>query len=135
MRKIFLDTNIILDFLIRPEYQEDMREFLKSSAKEDLCISFLLVANAAYIMRKYPKSEIIQKINLLLQIFKVIPNTEDQIKAAVKIESPDFEDMLQYQTALSGKCDLILTRNSKDFPYSKIPVMSVREYLMAYQCS
>lgn len=129
MRSIFLDTNIILDFLIREEYQKDIRELLRRSADEDLYISFLSVANAAYIMRKYPKAEIIDKIKLLLQIFKILPNTKGQIEEAIKTVSPDFEDMLQYQTAIEGKCNIILTRNAKDFPYSEIPVMSVIEFL------
>lgn len=80
-------------------------------------------------MRKLPKGEIIQNIKLLLHIFNVIPNTSQQIEDAIKVISPDFEDMLQYQTAISAKCEILLTRNVKDFPFSKTPVMSVGEYL------
>ena len=49
MKKIFLDTNIVLDFLIREEYKPQIRDLISRSADYDLCISYLTVANAAYI--------------------------------------------------------------------------------------
>jgi len=129
MKRLFCDTNVILDFLIREEYQPNIRKLIADSSGKDLYISYLTIANAAYIMRKYPKSQITGYISLLIKIFKVIPNTVEQIIEAIKIEAPDFEDMLQYQSAIASKCDVILTRNCKDFPYSNIPVMTVEEYL------
>ena len=41
----------------------------------------------------------------------------------------DFEDSLQYYTALKAKADIIITRNGKDFAISKLPVMTATEYL------
>lgn len=129
MNKIFLDTNIILDLLIREEYRPQIRELIDKCSEMDLYISYLTVANAAYIMRKYPKSEINKNIGLILKLFNVVPNDKSQIERAIKIESPDFEDMLQYQTAISVNCDVILTRNTKDFPFAKIPVMSIPDFI------
>ena len=59
----------------------------------------------------------------------VISNEQNQIERAIKEEVPDFEDMLLYQSALSADCEAILTRNAKDFPFAKIPVMSVATFL------
>ena len=129
MKRIFLDTNIILDFLIREEYKENIRQMIKCSINVDFFISYLSVANAAYIMRKYPRNVVRENIALLLDIFNVIPNTVQQVQEAVKFDVPDFEDMLQYQAALSYSCEAIITRNQKDFPFSSLPVMTVEEYL------
>ncbi len=41
----------------------------------------------------------------------------------------DFEDGLQYYSAIENNVDIILTRNKKDFKNSKIPVLTVKEYL------
>lgn len=41
----------------------------------------------------------------------------------------DFEDGLQYYSALENKIDVIITRNKKDFKNAKIPVLTAKEYL------
>jgi hypothetical protein len=42
----------------------------------------------------------------------------------------DFEDMLQYQCAVAGGCDVIITNNKKDFlAYSRLPLFTAEEYL------
>lgn len=129
MNRIFLDTNIVLDMLIREEYKSQIRELIVRCLDKELYISYLTVANAAYIMRKYPKAEIKKNIQLILELFNIIPNDRDQIENAIKNDAPDFEDMLQYQSAMSAKCDVILTRNAKDFPFAEIPIMTVSDFL------
>lgn len=129
MKRIFLDTNIVLDFLIREEYHPHIRELISHSEDIDLYISYLTVANAAYIMRKYPKVKLRSNLELILELFEIIPNDKQQLAEAIKADSPDFEDMLQYQSAKSVKCEVILTRNAKDFPFSDIPVMDVPTFL------
>ena len=44
-------------------------------------------------------------------------------------EFNDFEDALQYYTAIKAKADIIITRNGKDFTASKLPVMTAAEYI------
>jgi predicted nucleic acid-binding protein len=41
----------------------------------------------------------------------------------------DFEDAIQYYSALENGQDIIITRNLKDFKSSKIPVLTATEYL------
>ena len=130
MKRIFLDTNIVLDFLIREEYRPQIRELISRSEDYELYISYLTVANAAYIMRKYSKTELKTNLELILQLFDIIPNDKKQLEKAIKADRPDFEDMLQYQAAKSMRCEAILTRNAKDFPFSEIPVMDVSTFLM-----
>ncbi|MDE6381114.1 MAG: PIN domain-containing protein [Muribaculaceae bacterium] len=132
MKKIFLDTNIVLDFLIRDEYKSQIRDLISHSDDYDLYISYLTVANAAYIMRKYSKAELKSNIELILELFEIISSDKTQIEKAIKADSPDFEDMLQYQSAKSAKCDVILTRNAKDFSFSDLPVMDVTTFLSLF---
>ena len=130
--KVFLDTNIVLDFLIREEYKPQIRDLISHSDNYDLYISYLTVANAAYIMRKYPKNEIRANLQLMLELFEIIPNDKKQIEKALKIDCKDFEDMLQYQSARSVNSQVILTRNAKDFPFSDIPVMDIPTFSEMY---
>jgi predicted nucleic acid-binding protein len=51
------------------------------------------------------------------------------IELALASDFGDFEDGLQYFIAMDYECDIIVTRNKKDFKNSKIPVMTATEYL------
>lgn len=134
MKKLFLDTNFICDYFLRPEFFEISEEFIKiASLKDyDFVISYLSVANFAYIIRKENLENIYKKINLIISNFNILSNTKDQIKKALALSARDFEDGLQYQTALANDCDFIITRNQKDFEFSKIPVLSASEFLEKY---
>ncbi len=129
MKKIFLDTNIVLDLLMREEYKAQIRDLIRSCADDELYVSYLTVANAAYIMRKYSKEELNDNLNLILELFEIIPNDKHQIEKAIKTNGSDFEDILQYRSAKSVQCEVILTRNAKDFQFSDIPIMDVGEFL------
>ncbi len=43
----------------------------------------------------------------------------------------DFEDGLQYYSAIENDQDVIITRDLKDFKEAKIPVMTAEEYLVS----
>ena len=51
------------------------------------------------------------------------------IEKGLNSDFPDFEDALQYFSALRKECDIIITRNGKDFKKSQIPVMTPNEFL------
>lgn len=129
--KIFLDTNFILDFFIREDYFQICDEFLKEVRKSggQCYVSYLSVANFAYIARKQSKEALITMVTQICESFIVVKNTEDQIRKALSSDFKDFEDALQYQCAKTMKCDCIITRNQKDFAFSDIPAMSASEYL------
>ena len=42
---------------------------------------------------------------------------------------PDFEDAMQYESAMSAGLDCILTRNPKDFKNARLVVCSPAEFL------
>ena len=54
MKRIFLDTNVILDLILEREGAEDAASVLQlgENGEVDLEVSFLTMANAAYIARK-----------------------------------------------------------------------------------
>lgn len=134
MKNIFLDTNFVIDYFVREEFNNDTESFLSigKKLKYQFYISYLTVANFAYIMRKLPSEKLISLIYDISNTFKVIDNTNSQIQKAILLNATDFEDALQYQAALDANCDCIITRNQSDFSFSKIHVMSASEYLSNY---
>lgn len=134
MKNIFLDTNFVIDYLLRPEYKVVSQRFLEYCAREGckLTISTLSVANFAYIARKLPKAELYDYLKILTSLFELASLTEKVIASAIKMELPDFEDALQYQCALAAGAGCIITRNSKDFIGATIPVLTAEECIKKF---
>ena len=132
MKKVFLDTNFIMDLLVRgPEYSIVAKNVLEEGAIRDyqFYVSFLSVANFAYINRKVEKKRLRENIELICDLFNVIQNDKNNLIQAWDYEPTDYEDAVQYSSALSNKCDCIITRNESDYSFSKIPICSPTEFL------
>lgn len=134
MIRLLIDTNIVIDLLAKREefYYEAATLFsLADKNKLTLVISSLTFANTNYILSKL-KTE--RESRMILRKFKVLTEVvslDDKIIDLALNDDffPDFEDGLQYYSAIENRIDVILTRNKKDFKNSKIPVMTAKEYL------
>jgi len=63
----------------------------------------------------------------------ILPMDVSQLNAALSHEVKDYEDMLQYQCAIAGGCDVIVSNNTRDYrEFCKIPVMTSRDFLLKY---
>lgn len=134
MKKIFLDTNIAIDLLSarEPFYLEAAILFSAAERNEiELYLSSLTIANTSYILLKQKNLfEVKTLIRNIMKIVKTLPLNDRIIELALNDNNfDDFEDCLQYYTALDYKLDLIVTRNTKDFKNSKILTMTAKEYL------
>ncbi len=134
--RIFLDTNVLIDIICQRDGYERAGEVLAFS-DEPGCIvytSVLSVANIAYILRKVLKGDLLYKtLEILSKRLKISSMTQDSFDKAVALKASDFEDALQYYSALQEKCELIVTRNKKDFLFSKIMVCTPDEFLENYR--
>ena len=133
MDKILVDTNIILDLLAKREsfYSEAQQLFTLADKKKVLLyVSSLTLANTYYVLSQSLKIENARKI---LRKFKVLvgvlPMDDKIIDLALDYEFDDFEDAIQYFTAIENNLHLIVTRNLKDFKQSTIPVLTAKDYL------
>ncbi|WP_417370452.1 type II toxin-antitoxin system VapC family toxin [Gelidibacter japonicus] len=134
MSRLLIDTNIVIDLLSKREnfYDEAADLFSRADRKElNLAISSLTFANTNYILTKLKSAkearEILRKFKVLVEVLSL----DDKITelALSDDDFPDFEDGLQYYSAIENQIDIIITRNKKDFKNSKIPVLSAKEYL------
>ncbi len=134
MNRILIDTNVILDLLARREpYYLDSKKLFSLADKSELqlIISALSIANAYYILNDILK---IKEARAIIGKFKVLvelcPLDDKIVELALNDNYfRDFEDGIQYYTALESDCELILTRNIKDFKRSDIPVLQPVEYM------
>lgn len=133
MRKIFLDTNIILDLLAyrMPFYTEAAELFsLADKKKLTLSISSLCLADTHYILSKQNPEMELRKILRKLKVLVNVLSLDDKITdLALNSEFRDFEDAIQYYTAIENEQELIITRNQSDFRDCKIPIMTAGEFI------
>ena len=133
MDKILVDTNIVIDLLSKRKefYKSASRLFtLSENKKIKLAISSLTFANTFYLLSKELDTA---KTKEILRIFKllvkVLPMDDKIIDLSLNSDFKDFEDAIQYYTAIENKLEIIITRSLKDFKPSKIPVMTASDYL------
>ena len=131
--KLFLDTNVMLDFLGErdPFYMSAAKiATLADKRKLKIVVSAISYTTISYFLTKYDGLE---KMKTKLRKFKVISEICELdaliIEKGLNSDFPDFEDSLQYYSALRTECDIIITRNGKDFKKSQISVMTPDEFL------
>jgi len=133
MNKIFIDTDIILDFMIarEPFAVDAARIFsLAEQNKINLCTTGLVFSNAYYILRKLAShKKVIEKLTQLTKFIGIIGLSETAVINALSSNFNDFEDALQHYAALSEKATIIITRNIKDYKNSELAVLTPDQYL------
>ena len=132
MRHIFLDTNVIIDFLAGREPFATDAAYLFDAAVSGTCkiyVCALSFNNIWYILSQTLKDT--RTIGLLKELEKmtlIAPVTQKIIRQALDGKFKDFEDAVQYFSAQGlGIIDALVTRNSKGFKNSELPIMSPAE--------
>ncbi len=133
MKKIYVDTDIIFDLFLerKPFYESAFVTFqLAEDGKIDLYISSLCFTNLFYVMRKKLRREqVLEYLNKLNSIVTVLAVDGIIINNAIDSDFNDFEDAVQYFTAMENGMEVLLTRNTKDFKVKDISVMTADEFL------
>lgn len=133
MKKIFIDTNILLDVALARS------SFVQSSAyvwadcesgKITGFISAISLNNMHFIMSKMVgKDAALEAARLVLGLFKIVPLDEKILRLAAELPHKDFEDAIQLFSAIQSKADCIVTRDISHFPKDYLPVVSPVEYV------
>ena len=133
MERLLIDANIIVDLLAkREDFYRDAQELFTLSCEKNilLFISSLTFANVFYILSRNLKAYETRKVLIKFKVLtEVLPLNDKILELALASDFTDFEDAVQYYTALDNQLDIIITRNKKDFKTSKIPILTAKEYL------
>lgn len=133
MNKAFIDTDVILDFMIErePFAMDAARIFSLSEKKQiSICTTGLVFSNAYYILRKLgPHKKVVEKLTQLARLVDVIGLPKTAVMHALESEFNDFEDALQNYAAVSENVKAIITRNTKDYKHSQLAIMTPDQYL------
>ncbi len=140
MVKIFLDTNIVMDFLERSRSKHVVssiiiRECLTGNLKG--CLSETVVTNCSYLLRKTYGEKQLNEFFLNLSFYLEFLGINNAcLEKACKVNAMDLEDAILYQIALENNCRYFKTTNIEDFAsisQPKFTVVSPEEFLEWYE--
>lgn len=139
MRRVFLDTNVVIDFLaVRQKFVEDAAKIMTLAFKGNIKVfaSAITFSTASYVMaRHHANSD--ENIRLTIADFIKVCNVTvvdvDSVLFATQGIFNDFEDAMQYESAVKASCEVIITRNVDDFSDSELPVYSPKDFLMLFE--
>lgn len=127
-----VDTNVVIDFLTdRTPFSIEAAKLFDFSGKgkAKLYLAAVSYNNIYYVVRKHSGHSSTIKIMRSIELLtETIDTTRNIISESLDSEFKDFEDAIQYFSALTfKKIDAIITRNISDFKPSKIPILSPEE--------
>jgi predicted nucleic acid-binding protein len=133
MDKVFLDTDVILDFLLDRKAFSDASIFILNMGdlgKIKLYSSGLVFSNCYYILRKISTHlKVIDALQSLGSFIEFAPVDHQVVLNALHSSFKDFEDSVQNAAASSAGVRFLITRNIKDYKKSDLAVMTPEEYL------
>ena len=131
--KIFVDTNVIIDYLAdRAPFADDAEAVVDACVHDgnEGAITGLSACNAVYILGRAigrrAAELLVRKVASLIGLLPVDPEV---IRANLGAEHPDFEDSLQIAAAVAWGADVIVTRDKAGFSNSPIKVLTPAEFL------
>ena len=132
--KILLDTNVIIDALqSRTPWAGDAQQIFLLVAANEVTgfITAKAVTDIHYIMHHHLHDEKRTRdaLQKLLELFDLLDTTGTDCRKALLAPTTDYEDAVMIETAVRSGIDCIVTRNSKDYSLSSVPVYTPDAFL------
>lgn len=130
---MFIDTDVALDLLSQrePHYAAAALLFtMADKGKIAIGISSLSFSNLHYLLTKQYNAPESRRILINFKVLvNVFPVDDKIIELALSSKFTDFEDAIQYFTAIENDINILLTRNIRDYKQASIAIMSAEDYL------
>jgi predicted nucleic acid-binding protein len=136
MKHVFMDTNVVIDFLAnRQPFSLDAARLFNMSVEGEIKIHISAVSynNIYYVLRQSLTNIATMKLlSGLADMTEITDVTSKIIQLSLKTDFKDYEDAIQYYSALSiPNVHFIVTRNTKDFKKSSLPVLTPTEAIVS----
>lgn len=146
--KVFLDTNIFMEFFEQRNKCEPVRVILH--AIEDGTITGVISSGSLYtltylltmglkrnsVYRPEQTERLRDLLRHIVSLCTVVDTSHTQLVTAINDESfADIEDSYQYRCALQNGCTHLITINTKDFSradHSFIEIISPEDFINSY---
>ncbi|MEX0846067.1 MAG: PIN domain-containing protein [Balneolaceae bacterium] len=134
MKRLFIDSDVQLDIILKREpfyiYSARVLNLATQKQKVRLFTSAICFANLYYLLTvELRRSKARNVLKTFKTLFSIIPTSDLAINNALESDFKDLKDAFQYFTAIENNMEVIITRNTKDFKSSEIPVFTPKEFL------
>lgn len=133
---IFVDTNVLLDVLAKrePFYEASAAVWTLAERSEVRAwISAISFNNIFFIVRKVEGAERARRaLRLLRDVFESVAPDQRLLDQAIDSSTGDFEDALQFHSAVRCRATYLISRNAGDFPTNGPTVLSPTEFLAVW---
>lgn len=137
--KIYIDSNVLIHYCTNVlDVVEALNYVFKKRKKDKLFTSSLAIAQTIATLQKnmngrkaYSKEKTIRLVKPLMDKITVLDLTSSDIQKAMEKDNKDVEDSIQYIISKKMKCDAIITRNTKDFPFIDVYVIKPERRLLS----
>jgi predicted nucleic acid-binding protein len=132
--KIFLDANILISVVNNEyplfTYTSRILSLADHSGFEVYTSAMSLGITWYFSEKKSGSSLARKKMNLLCDKLRISNIGQQEVGNAIgNPKLSDFEDALQYYSALNSGCQIIITEDRAGFPLRNIPAMGAKEFL------
>jgi len=146
MKKVFIDTNVILDFILHREHWAEAKDVVAHFVENrtEMVMSVGGFYTMHYLIDKYLRKELhLDKatrivplrtlLTRILQTFNVAEHDNASLLRGVgDPQYTDLEDSCQYQLAMKSGCELLITFDIGHFPQTgdeALPVVTPQAFL------
>lgn len=131
--RALIDTNVLLDHLAKREgfYKDAAAIFsmVDEGYLTGIVPSFSIV-NCAYVLPKhYDGKAVLEQIRNMVHMFIISTVDATTLEDAANLSPYDYEDAVQYLSALPHHPDIVITRDKKGFKDFDILVMTPAEFV------
>ena len=134
-KRIFLDTNILMDFIDNRKHGPEAAILLDMGKQGIICncVAPITFTTMSYLLHSRSRQEIHDCLQKASRAIEILPMNAAQFQQAMAYGPVrDFEDMMQYQCAVAGGCEVIVTNDRKGFEdFSTLPIMTAEEFLLS----
>jgi predicted nucleic acid-binding protein len=126
--KVLIDTNIIVDVALdRDPFFTQSEQIVRLAELNQIegYISASTFSDLYYVIRKIKgKDWTFQFLQQMAMICQIATVDQAVISMALTTNFRDFEDAIQYSTAVLSQLDAIVTRNPQDFAGAALQIMT-----------
>ena len=131
--RVFVDTNLLLDVLAKraPFYDDAARIWtLAELGKIEALVSAISFNNVYYVVRRASnRKSAEQALQLMRNVFIPVPLSVQILSQAMDAGFNDFEDAIQFHSAVHADARCLITRDADHFPVTNIPIITPAGFL------
>lgn len=130
--KVFVDTNVLIDYVCqRGAFAESANCLIASGCigKVQLQTSALSYVTAMFVAQKYKYEKVDEALLFVSNFIEILDLQASTVVEMLNSGWEDYEDATLNASAIKAKSDCIVTRNTKDFTKSSLPVYTVDELI------